>query len=49
MKEADRRAIPFVMVVGENEVTSRKYALKNMTTGEQENLSQEECLNTLKR
>lgn len=49
MKEADRRQIPFVMVVGENEVNSGVYALKNMTTGEQNTLTKEECLNELKQ
>lgn len=48
MKEADRRGIPYVMVVGENEVTSGAYALKNMSTGEQANLSKEECLKEIK-
>ncbi|MBQ8909115.1 MAG: histidine--tRNA ligase [Clostridia bacterium] len=49
MKEADRRQIPFVMVVGENEVNSGTYALKNMSTGTQTTLTKEECLNELKR
>lgn len=44
MKEADRRKIPYILVVGENEVNSEVYSLKNMTTGEQYNLSKEECL-----
>ena len=49
MKEADRREIPFVLVVGENEVASKTYSLKNMATGQQQNLSREDCLNQLKK
>lgn len=49
MKEADRRKIPFILVVGENEVASNIYSLKNMVTGEQFNLSKEECLKLIKR
>lgn len=48
MKEANKKQIPFVLVVGENEVTSHVYSLKNMQTGEQYNLTKEECLNLIK-
>lgn len=48
MKEANKKQIPFILVVGENEVNSKKYSLKNMTTGEQFNLSKEECLKIIK-
>ncbi len=44
MKEANRKKIPYIIVVGENEVKSKIYALKNMNTGEQWNLSKEECI-----
>ena len=47
MKEANRREVPFVLIVGENEVNTRLYALKNMTSGEQCNLSKEDCLNKI--
>lgn len=47
MKEADRREIPYVIVLGENEVQSGTYGLKNMKTGEQTSLSKEECLNKI--
>ena len=47
MKEANKRQIPYILVVGENEVNSGVYSLKNMTTGEQYNLSKEECLNKI--
>jgi len=48
MKEADRRGIPYILVVGENEVNSGTFALKNMTSGGQQLLSKEECLKVLK-
>ncbi len=35
MKEANRRKIKFVLIVGEDEVKSQTYTLKNMETGEQ--------------
>ena len=48
MKEANKRNLPFVIVVGENEVSSLKYSFKNMTLGTQETLTKEECLEKLK-
>ncbi len=48
MKEANKRQIPYVLIVGENEVNSGLYSLKNMMTGEQFNLTKEECLKTIK-
>ncbi len=44
MKDAGKKQIPFVLIVGENEVASKTYALKNMATGEQFNLTKEDCL-----
>ena len=44
MREANKRNIPFIIVVGENEVASNSYTLKNMSTGEQTNLSKEEII-----
>jgi histidyl-tRNA synthetase len=35
MNYANKREIPFVVLVGEQEVNERKYTLKNMLTGEQ--------------
>lgn len=43
MKEANKREIPFVMIVGENEVESGMYTLKNMKTSEQTSISMEKC------
>lgn len=48
MKEANKREIPYILVVGENEVASKTYSLKNMRSGQQYNLSKEECLNIIK-
>ena len=48
MKDANKKQIPFVMIVGENEVASKTYSLKNMLTGEQFNLSKEDCLKYIK-
>ncbi len=44
LKDANRKGIPFVMIVGENEVASKIYTLKNMYEGIQENLTKEDCL-----
>lgn len=42
MTYADKKGIPFVALVGENEIQSGTVALKNMQTGEQENVKIEE-------
>lgn len=49
MKEANKRQIPFILIVGENEVSSGLYTLKNMQTGEQYNLTKEECMKVIKK
>ena len=38
MNYANRREIPFVVLVGEEELTSNKFTLKDMNTGDQESL-----------
>lgn len=43
MKEANRKQIPYVIIIGEEELANDRYTLKNMTTGEQALLSKEEC------
>jgi histidyl-tRNA synthetase len=48
MSYANGRNIPFVAVVGENEVNSGCVALKNMATGEQQMLTPDEVVNYLK-
>ncbi len=48
MKEANKKAVPYIIVVGEDEVKSGRFALKNMATGDQESLTKEECLEKLR-
>lgn len=45
---ADRLNAPYVIVIGEQEVESGHYALRNMETGKQESLSIEEIIESLK-
>lgn len=47
MKEANKRNVPFVVIIGADEVKDGKYTLKNMTTSQQQTLSKEEILNIL--
>jgi histidyl-tRNA synthetase len=48
MNHANKRNIPFVVLVGEEEVNSNTYTLKNMVSGEQFKVSFTELLNHLK-
>lgn len=48
MTYADNNKIPFVAIVGENELNEGKAMLKNMQTGEQKLLSMEEVIETIK-
>ena len=48
MKESNKRQIKYVIIVGEDEVKSERYALKNMQTGEQVTLSLSEIVAKLK-
>ena len=43
-KYADALDIKYALVIGENEIKSNVYGLKNMDTGEQEDLSLEEII-----
>ena len=47
MGYADAKKIPFVAIVGGDEMAAGKVMLKNMTTGEQQLVSLEECLKQL--
>ena len=47
-KYADRLAIPYVIVIGEDEIANNTVALKNMQTGEQETLKIEEVIKKIK-
>ena len=44
---ANRKGIPFCVVIGSDEVKSGSYTLKNMQTGEQQNLTLEQMKNAL--
>lgn len=48
MSYANSKAIPYVAIVGEEEINEKKVALKNMTTGEQQKVTVEELVNILK-
>ncbi|MBR5803491.1 MAG: histidine--tRNA ligase [Bacteroidaceae bacterium] len=47
MAYANAKAVPFVAIVGENEMNEGKVMLKNMTTGEQALLTVDELVQTL--
>ena len=48
MSYANAKAIPFVAIVGENEMNEGKVMLKNMTTGEQALVTPDELIATVK-
>lgn len=48
MTYANRRGIPFVVLVGEEELKNNQYTLKDMSSGEQEKFSLEELINKFK-
>jgi len=48
MKEANRRQVKYVLIVGEDEIKEKTYTLKNMQTSEQEKLSFEEIVEKIK-
>ena len=47
MNYANKREIPYVVLVGEEELNSNSYTLKNMSSGEQFKLSLDELINKL--
>lgn len=49
MKYADKKQIPWVVMVGEEEMNTEKLKLKNMESGEEELLTREEMLAKLSR
>jgi histidyl-tRNA synthetase len=49
MNHANKRQIPFVVLVGEQEMESNTYTLKNMVSGEQNNVSLETLITTIKK
>ncbi len=48
MNHANKREIPFVVLVGDEEIKSNTYTLKNMDSGEQFKLSLQELINHIK-
>lgn len=48
MNFANRENIPYVLIVGEDELRENKYSLKNMFSGEQEKLSKEDIVRKIK-
>ena len=48
MGYADSKKIPYVALVGENEIAAGKITVKNMTTGEQQMLTVSELADFLK-
>ena len=48
LKDANRSNVPFIIIIGDDEVSTKKYTIKNMKTGEQNQASYEEILNMLR-
>ena len=48
LKYADRKNIPFVIIIGPEESKSQKYKLKDMKAGKEEELKLEEIVKRLK-
>ncbi|MGN1201213.1 MAG: histidine--tRNA ligase [Candidatus Caccovivens sp.] len=49
MKEANRRNVKYVLILGEDEIKTQSYALKDMETGEQEKLTFSQLLEKLRK
>ena len=47
MQYANAKSIPFVVLAGENEIQSNTVTLKNMTTGEQTQLTPDQLVSNL--
>mgnify|MGYP001474736071 CR=1 FL=1 len=45
---ADKLQIPYVVIIGESEVENNTYSLKNMITGDQEEVSFDELIEKIK-
>jgi histidyl-tRNA synthetase len=48
LKYASKQSIPFVVIIGEDEVKSGIYSVKNLATGEEQKLKTEEIISLLK-
>ena len=49
MSYANAKAIPFVVLAGDNEIAENKFTLKNMSTGEQHLVTTEELINIVSK
>lgn len=49
MNYANKKDVPFVLMIGENEIKEGKFLLKNMNTGDQEKLSLQEIIKYLSK
>ena len=49
MSYANAKAIPFVVLAGDNEIAENKFTLKNMTTGEQHLVTTEELISIVSK
>lgn len=49
LKEANKKEVPFVIIVGDEEVAKQNYALKNMSESSQATLSKEEIVKEIKK
>ena len=47
MNYANKKGVPFVLMIGENEIKEGKFQLKNMNTGEQHKLGVQEIIHNL--
>ena len=47
MAYADAKAIPFVAIVGDNEMNTQTVMLKNMTTGEQQQVNKQQLIDSI--
>lgn len=47
LQYADKKLIPYAVIIGSEEIAAQKYTLKNMHSGEQQKLSVEEMIKTL--
>ena len=48
MAYADKKGVPFVAIVGEDEMTGNKVTLKNMVSGDQQTIEAEELINIIR-
>jgi len=48
MRKANRSASSFALIIGENEIKSGTYQLKNMKDGKQSNITAESCVEEIK-